>query len=105
MTRASKGIFPAGKGICPACNGLTTLQTACPFCGESMLDQGSVSEYYGPYSPYVEEDTLTLLNLWTPKDLEQSSEGEDCPIPCIHLLACPRCGWDSRVPVDLVPPK
>jgi len=112
--------------VCPACNGLTNLSATCPFCGEPMTDAGSVNNYFGPYSPYMDEDSLNLVSLWTPHEFFNdpaglhppdtpsapaesggSSESKDSvedeePIPCVHLMTCSHCGWDTRVPVSHV---
>lgn len=85
--------------VCPACNGLTDLSTTCPFCGARMSDGGALGNYFGPYSPYADEDTLNLLNLWSPRELTASSGESTETIPCVHLMVCPHCGWDTRVPI------
>lgn len=112
--------------VCPACNGLTNLSATCPFCGESMTDAGSVNDYFGPYSPYMDEESLNLVSLWTPHEFFDTPavlhppdephasaksgglagsgglvEDEDA-LPCVHLMTCPHCGWDTRVPVSHV---
>ena len=104
--------------VCPACNGLTKLSATCPFCGEGMTDAGSVDDYSGPYSPYMDEESLNLVNLWTPREFfnapADSATPDESPanaqpeglieseetLPCVHLMACPHCGWDTRVPVS-----
>ena len=68
---------------CPLCNGLMEVSEDCPNCGEVMVDSGRVTAYLGPYSAY----------------LEQQSNKEKC----VHLLACQKCGWDTRISVNTVP--
>ncbi len=73
--------------ICPLCNGLETLQEyICPHCGMKMMDSGSVSEFFGPYSPY-EELTFATDNMDN---------------KCVHLISCSKCGTDFRLAIDLV---
>ena len=50
-----------------------------------MQDQGKVSGFFGPYSPYEEF---------------RAANGSDGK--CVHLLSCPRCGNDFRMNIDLV---
>jgi len=74
------------KMICPLCNGLRNLQVyTCPGCGHDMQDQGRVSGFFGPYSPYEELEAAN--NLYE---------------KCVHLISCPRCGNDFKVNIDLV---
>ncbi|MEW6663297.1 MAG: hypothetical protein ACOY9Y_05520 [Bacillota bacterium] len=75
--------------ICPLCNGLESLREVCPECGFNCLDQGPVSGFADPYSPYEEAELL-------------SADGAHPDRRCIHLVSCPRCGWDCRLPVGLV---
>lgn len=68
--------------FCPLCNGIHNILISCDSCGAEMTDQGTVSDYYGPYSPY---DALDV--------------GEhDC---CIHLFYCKHCHLDHRLAVPL----
>lgn len=67
--------------ICPVCNGLSKLQGTCPQCGGLMEDRGTVEDFRGPYSPY-------------------ETAGEAFEALCLHLIACPQCGWDERKKVS-----
>lgn len=68
--------------VCSLCNGLEVLNIQCDFCGHMMKNQGCLSDYYGPYSPYDAVD----------------SEGETV---CTHLFYCPHCHNDRRVSIPL----
>jgi hypothetical protein len=67
--------------LCPACNGLDLIKDQCPICGEILLDGGSLQNYVGPYSPYMESD------------IENQ---------CIHILYCAECGYDARIALQLI---
>lgn len=67
--------------VCPLCNALTAVAASCPVCGRPLADGGAVENYYGPYSPYMDVDSLPHCG----------SESQ-----CVHLLYCPECGYDER---------
>lgn len=67
--------------VCPLCNALYAITSQCPNCGRLLQDGGSLQNYIGPYSPYMESD----------------SENQ-----CIHLLYCADCHYDVRVATKLV---
>jgi hypothetical protein len=67
--------------LCPICNGLQMITEQCPMCGEILVDGGSLQNYVGPYSPYMESD------------IENQ---------CIHLFFCEECGYDVRVALQLI---
>ena len=52
-----------------------------------MEDSGMLEDYYGPYSPYGK------IELYEP-DKELKTTGM---IACVHLFACPKCGYDKRI--------
>lgn len=68
--------------ICPLCNGLDAVKEQCPYCSNLLEDTGTVTEYAGPYRPYLEQSVSDR---------------------CTHLLACPACGADQRLDVTLIP--
>ncbi|HWR10117.1 hypothetical protein [Sporomusa sp.] len=72
--------------VCPLCNAMQAIEENCPCCGQLMIDGGSVNNYLGPYSPYVETASLPF-----------QSAGH-----CVHLLYCPVCDYDVRVALALV---
>lgn len=78
--------------VCPVCNGLTTAEVKCPKCGEMMEDTGMVEDYYGPYSPYDNQELYEPPVFWNLADR----------LPCVHLYSCPDCGYDERVGVKQV---
>lgn len=65
---------------CALCNTLVTVTPPCS-CGETMLDQGPVTDYMGPYSPYY-NTSFTQTR-------------------CHHLFSCPSCGRDQVIPIPL----
>lgn len=76
--------------ICPLCNGLVVIEKPCPSCGYNFLeDKGLLEGYFGPYSPYLDEELLDQV------------DGVPFAL-CVHLLACPHCGYDTRWNVPLV---
>jgi hypothetical protein len=68
--------------FCPLCNGIAFISVTCAYCGHEMTNQGTVIDYYGPYSPYeylyCQEDNI-----------------------CTHLFYCPNCHNDKRIAVPL----
>lgn len=68
--------------ICPYCNGMLTLNSLCPQCGEPLTDGGRLDDYSGPYSPYRQIDDLKLTNGYP--DLARHQ--------CIHQTYCGKCG-------------
>ncbi len=73
--------------VCPICNGLTTVTAVCPRCGRRLADGGALENYYGPYSPYMDIDSL---------------QHGFPDTQCVHLLYCPACGYDTRAAWELV---
>jgi len=67
---------------CPLCNGMAQVRDRCPCCGHYLDDNGRIEDFFGPYAPYSEQDMG-----------ETSVDGFDL---CVHLLACPECGYDLR---------
>ncbi|WP_281883566.1 hypothetical protein [Paenibacillus sp. YYML68] len=67
--------------LCSVCNGMESVSASCPSCQGSALDQGKLSDYYGPYSPYRSMDDLKLTNGYA--DMEQQQ--------CVHYGYCPQC--------------
>ena len=72
--------------VCPMCNALQAITEKCPQCGAALVDGGSVSSYLGPYSPYMDTQGLPY----------QSDNY------CVHLMYCPICQYDTRVPLPFV---
>ncbi|WP_425057784.1 hypothetical protein SCACP_23240 [Sporomusa carbonis] len=72
--------------VCPLCNAMQTVAEECPYCGNNIVDGGSLNNYLGPYSPYMEAKSLPL-----------QPEGY-----CVHLVYCPECQYDARLAVALV---
>lgn len=72
--------------VCPLCNAMQVIENKCPYCGEAMMDGGTLNNYLGPYSPYMEGQSL-------PFQSEQY---------CTHLMYCPACNYDTRIMLALV---
>ncbi|CAG7643101.1 hypothetical protein ACFQI7_10660 [Paenibacillus allorhizosphaerae] len=75
--------------ICEVCNGLESLSSSCPTCLQPADDQGKLSDFYGPYSPYRPIDDLKATNGFD--DARQHL--------CIHLAYCPNCSASFPVSV------
>lgn len=72
--------------ICPLCNGLQSVASRCSRCGARLTDAGKLSDFRGPYSPYMD---VVSLHGFTPES------------HCVHLLSCPECGHDTRAAWEL----
>lgn len=79
--------------ICPICNGLRDISLSCSECGALMEDQGHVSDYFGPYSPYEED-------LWPQLTGEAGSYFSH---RCLHFFSCPRCRKGATRTVTKIP--
>ncbi|BCJ85760.1 hypothetical protein skT53_07450 [Effusibacillus dendaii] len=64
--------------VCPICNGIRPLQMKCPRCQMDLENNGPLTDFVGPYSPY-----------------ELSPRMEKGTDQCLHLLSCPMCGNES----------
>ncbi|HHU64170.1 MAG TPA: hypothetical protein GXZ32_08235 [Clostridiales bacterium] len=78
--------------ICPVCNGLEEHQSFCPRCGSYMKEMGALQDFFGPYSPYQEQDTVNL-----PVEYQQV-----CEQACVHLYRCSNCGIEDRVTIKKI---
>jgi len=76
--------------ICSVCNGMESLLNNCPECNRLAQDQGRLSDYYGPYSPYRPIDDLKATNGY--EDLIQHT--------CIHLAYCSNCNYSFPVSIQ-----
>jgi hypothetical protein len=76
--------------FCDVCNGIGSFSSNCPQCNNSAEDQGKLSDYYGPYSPYRPIDELKAANGFT--DLRQHQ--------CIHVAFCSNCTTVYLVPIQ-----
>lgn len=75
--------------LCPICNGLETYSDRCPSCDGIVADYGRVSDWNGPYSPYVsiEEEVLQIQD-------ETIHAGA---ARCSHIIYCSACQQISEV--------
>lgn len=71
--------------VCPLCNGLEAVKTICSECGRRMVDGGALEDFLGPYSPYMETESI---NYGLPEQ------------QCVHLLYCPACHNDARAALE-----
>lgn len=72
---------------CPVCNGLLSIGEMCEKCRGVMEDVGRIEDFYNPYSPYEEQDRITLL--------------QESPGNCIHLFSCYECGHEQNLVIPL----
>ena len=73
---------------CPLCNAFINVKENCPKCGKPMEDRGRVEDFFAPYNPYLDHETVTM--------------GQP-PHQCIHLFYCPQCGRDLRMIINQIP--
>ncbi|MCF6092458.1 hypothetical protein L1765_00435 [Microaerobacter geothermalis] len=76
--------------LCPLCNGLIELHHRCPKCQKEMLDKGRLGDFFGPYSAYLEIDTIKNSNGHL--DLMNHQ--------CIHIAACPNCHYTQQIAMN-----
>jgi len=76
--------------LCPCCNGIIEYSLICPDCGHIMEDNGSMKDYYGPYSPYLEQDE------YEPAEIRKGDND------CIHLFHCPVCSRNNLVVIEKI---
>lgn len=68
--------------VCPICNGLNNHRAICQVCGSPMDERGSMEDYAGPYSPYMDDESFACNN-------SNMVIGDH---QCIHLYVCSNCG-------------
>lgn len=61
--------------VCPICNSLQKIEEQCPICLNILKDGGMITDYLGPYSPYVENSVSENV--------------------CMHLLYCTQGHYDT----------
>ncbi|QED47109.1 hypothetical protein [Cytobacillus dafuensis] len=71
--------------FCPICNGFEEIKIACSSCGNALMDNGRIMDYYDDYSPYMPIDQMKMEDGY-PADYEN----RECP----HLLKCAVCGMN-----------
>ncbi|NQX69080.1 hypothetical protein HQN90_23395 [Paenibacillus alba] len=76
--------------ICPVCNGLQEMHTECPNCSQPVSDYGRLSDYVGPYSPYLEIDEVSS-SVGTRLDQQGA---------CIHLVVCSACTHSYTIQIN-----
>ncbi|MNI16625.1 hypothetical protein D3C73_699630 [compost metagenome] len=76
--------------ICDVCNGMKSLASNCPACNHLAEDQGKLSDFYGPYSPYRPIDELKASNGF--EDLSSHR--------CIHVACCSNCNYSFPVSIQ-----
>ncbi len=73
--------------MCPVCNGILVQTRHCPKCGGEMADAGRATDFFGPYSPYMEFDSF-----------------KQTQTVCVHLYTCLRTVLMKK-PLKLKRPK
>ncbi|MGI6706468.1 MAG: hypothetical protein ACOX6S_09555 [Clostridia bacterium] len=76
------------ESVCPICNGLFLPKEHCPYCNAEMDEIGKMEDYFGPYSPYMEEDDLLQAN-------HGMAIGDQ---ECVHLFRCIQCNRIKHKP-------
>lgn len=74
--------------LCPVCNGFVELRATCTNCNHPMDDRGKLEDYYGPYSPYEENDLITATG----------GSGSTC----YHVAFCPKCESAKPKGVEII---
>ncbi|CAH0118346.1 MULTISPECIES: hypothetical protein [unclassified Paenibacillus] len=79
--------------LCPLCNGLTSLEVACPVCTHQTIDYGKLDDFAGPYSPYEPLHQAAAMSqiLLAETDREHY---------CVHVLYCANCNRDYRCKIQ-----
>lgn len=75
--------------VCPLCNGIDDMTEECKYCGNTMIDEGPITNYLDEYSPYLSSDITELVD-GAPHD------------KCMHLFKCEECGYDERIEIERV---
>lgn len=70
------------KMMCPVCNGILVQTRHCPKCGGEMADAGRATDFFGPYSPYMEFDSF-----------------KQTQTECVHLYTCQDCTYEETVEI------
>ncbi|WP_453990659.1 hypothetical protein [Bacillus nitroreducens] len=68
--------------ICPLCNGFYKANFSCTQCENLLEDSGRVLDYFGPYSAYMQIDSLKMID-GIPTTLQNNE--------CAHLFYCTVC--------------
>jgi len=76
--------------VCPYCNGISR-PGPCPRCGVSLEDLGMVEDFFGPYSPYENDEIIEGDYL----------ENTGNILTCTHLVYCPNCHYHHRIKVSV----
>ncbi|MFF2446287.1 hypothetical protein ACFVSW_04215 [Neobacillus sp. NPDC058068] len=74
--------------VCPVCNGFRDVYLICTYCGEPMLENGRIMDFYDNYSPYMEIDLMKMEDGYS-----DTNSGQNCP----HLYRCPSCHHDEII--------
>ncbi|WP_246367054.1 hypothetical protein [Paraliobacillus salinarum] len=77
--------------VCLVCNGMESITSDCKHCGGEMIEEGKVTNQFGDYSPYMDDDSLKLV------DGDIYSKNEHL---CLHLLRCSTCNSYLQVALE-----
>ncbi|NPC92052.1 hypothetical protein HOO54_07450 [Bacillus sp. WMMC1349] len=72
--------------MCPVCNGILVETKACPKCGGEMTNIGKVTDFFGPYSPYMEFDSFLQMKKTS----------------CLHVYSCVDCSFQDTVEINKI---
>jgi len=74
--------------ICPLCNGFNNASFSCAQCGNSLEDSGRIIDYFGPYSAYMQIDSMKKID-----GIETTLQHNECA----HLFYCPNCNNQETI--------
>lgn len=71
--------------ICPVCNNLHEAEQTCASCGHTLVDAGTLQDFFDDYSAYLDRNIY--------------EDGYRCNQNsyCVHLFACPHCHADKTL--------
>ena len=75
--------------ICPICNTLENVMIPCENCGDIMIDQGRICNFYDNYSSYLDFDITEKID-----NVDHTK--------CVHLYHCKSCDSDKRVAISKI---
>jgi rubredoxin len=70
--------------ICPVCNSLYEAEQTCASCGHTLVDAGTLQDFFDDSSAYLDRD------IYEDDRCNQNSY-------CVHLFACPHCHADKTM--------
>ncbi|MDF2961559.1 MAG: hypothetical protein K0S39_3294 [Paenibacillus sp.] len=74
--------------LCTVCNGLLALRVDCQNCNTELEDQGKISDFYDPYSPYRPIEDLKMTNGFKDKENHLCYHWGYCSHCCTSFPVC-----------------